>query len=256
MGICLAYVLRFLLVGPLKARDDVWNSLGAGLAIQNRELRCTTAGVAYKGSTYFLITAGHCIDHHINQFWYQYQNDEMVGQAHLDSRDSGYDLGLIEISKLSEYTTRVPGGRYASNGLYRVGAETSAGGYDSHLSGTSRPVVNQRLCKTGISTGLTCGKVTTASYSKPDGTQQIVVDVLPNEGTYTGNYLSAKGDSGGALFNPADNTLVGITSQGEVVGEYSGHSAGRRAYFTPFTEIAMRYGLYLYTSSTRTAIPQ
>ncbi|MCM3005770.1 trypsin-like serine protease [Priestia koreensis] len=238
-----------------KARKDDWNSLGAGLAITSGDTLCSTAGVAYKGNKYFLITAGHCTQK-IGDMWSQFFFYN-VGHAHLDARASDYDLGLISIDPVDIHLT-IPGGRYASNGLYMNGAEASAGGYDSHFSGTARPKKGQKVCKTGWTTGNTCGKIIDADSTDGFfGERQIVVDVIPGKGTYTGDYLLGKGDSGGALFDPVNHTLIGITSKFIKEGTYGPDSApvGRRGYFTPFTEVALKYNLYLYTNNARTLIP-
>ncbi|GIN62628.1 hypothetical protein J27TS8_26210 [Robertmurraya siralis] len=239
----------------VKSARDNWNSLGGGLGILNSSnSRCSTSGVAYKDTRYFLITAGHCLGY-IGETISQY-NDYDVGHAHLDARESDYDLGLIILDNLTD-SRKIPSGRYASRGLYLVGADTSAGGYDAHLTGTERPILNQRVCKTGTSTGFTCGKVINVSSREWWGQVHIEVIVNPKEGTYTGNYLLAKGDSGGALFNPSNYRLIGITSQLKDIDEYyNGYLASNWGYFTPFVEVAQKYGLYLYTNSTRTPINQ
>jgi len=239
----------------VKSPKDNWNSLGAGLAILNSTSnRCSTAGIAHKDTRLFLITAGHCINN-IGEEFSQYTYD--VGHAHLDARESDYDLGLIILDEIPD-NFEIPGGRYASNGLYINGKSASEGGYDASLKGAERPAVGTKVCKTGTTTGFTCGTVKDAYYREWFGQIHIVVEVNEGEGTDTGNYLSAKGDSGGALFNPANNYLIGIMSQQETTSGavYGGQPASRKGYFTPFIDSALKYGIYLYTDTTKRAIDQ
>lgn len=135
---------------------------------------------------------------------------------------SAFYFGLVRLDALNN-SRKIPGGRFASNGLYLNGLSADQGGYDATLKGADYPEINRELCKTGISTGLTCGKVIYEYHRDGIGGPVVaVVDVIPGEGTNAGGYLLAKGDSGGALYNPANNYLLGITSEVVPTGTYNG----------------------------------
>ncbi|MBH0228830.1 trypsin-like serine protease [Halobacillus yeomjeoni] len=226
-----------------KGREADWNKLGAGLGIKwqtNGERNsCSTAGTVTKDTREFLVTAGHCIEDVDNDIVYQW--DSVVGAVHLDAQASGFDLGLIQINNNGIE-------RKVSNGLFLYG---DSDGYDAGLTGTDTPLQDERHCKTGKTTGVTCGDVTKPRL-EDQATGQIQIEVTREETNAPQPYLLAKGDSGGALYDPDNNELVGITSMG--ILDYSFHGeanqAGYVGYFTPFEEVANKYDLTLYTNPT------
>lgn len=219
-----------------KERTDDWNKLGAGIAVrQYASGSCSTAGVARKDSRYFLLTAGHCIDA-IGSSVLQY--DRRVGTAHVDGRSRDYDIGLIEI-ELSGIT------RYAYNGLYTY--DTNPSDYQGRLQHYDTPDNAETLCKSGITTGYTCGIVTTTAANVSGELNFELTDTDYG----TNGWLAGEGDSGSAGFRSSNGYLIGIQSR---IGRSFEASDGVRyasiAYFTPYKAAAASYGVSLYTSST------
>jgi hypothetical protein len=229
-----------------KARTADWNNLGAGIGIKDQSGSCTTAGVVYKDSTYYLLTAGHCID---EGYKYTYQWDATVGVFHAQAQNNGYDVGLIRITE-----NNLPGGRYASNGLYLVDNTDPTKGYDGSLKGTlGVPVIGQTVCKSGITEGYKCGKVVdtsyTVDYDGSGGYPPQVVAVAERDPNL-GGYFAASGDSGGPVFS-TDYLLTGVVSGIRVdYTDWLGLKHGNRMYFTRWADINRIYGVSLYTSST------
>lgn len=230
-----------------KSRKSDFNSLGAGIGIKLRALNdsgvevlrnCSTAGVAHNGKgSYWLMSAGHCNDHNLTPF---YQYDAFLGSTYKDFEGSGYDFLLIE-------TTSSNLSRRASNGLYSSVA-TTENGYDSSLQGELRQKLGLPVCKVGITTGRTCGKVTN-ERTRQNGNK---VSFVVRDG---GNILSAGGDSGGAWFTQSlPQRLVGIHWGGSDQVIVNGERFSTTSYAGPWIEIAQHAGIYLYTSNTSVPI--
>lgn len=219
-----------------KSRKEDFNSQGAGIGIKFRKTNglsyeCSTAGVAYKGTEKWVITAGHCGENIASPI---YQWDSQLGNIHMNAINSDYDMMLINV-----YNSPIT--RYASNGLYNVSADSQTG-YDATLSGSFTQVEGLRVCKVGITTNRTCGVVTTARSTTAFGDGSVTATVSGD-----GSVLSDGGDSGGAWFTQSlPYRLVGIHKGGN--GLPGGSTV---SYFTPWVEVANKYGLSLYTSSSK-----
>ena len=228
-----------------KGRLENWNSLGGGIGITtSRGGRCTMAGVAYKDSRYFILTAGHCIASTQQSIGLTgpivKQYGANVGREHLNGIvTSGYDVGLVRVTRDTEIN------RNASNGLLKE--NTSLTGYDSKIRGDTRGfAVQDTVCKSGTSTGYTCGYIETtkkqytlAGYS---GYDLIGAKVQAFNMTYD---LSAGGDSGSPWYD-VNNNLIGIHSSG---------NDDNYAHFARWIDVSAQYGLYLYTSDNIYGIP-
>ncbi|HEV7655809.1 MAG TPA: S1 family peptidase, partial [Mycobacteriales bacterium] len=94
-------------------------------------------------------------------------------------------------------------------------------------------VVGQSICKSGSTTGLTCGTVqaTNVTVQYAEGTVFQMVQT---------NTCTQPGDSGGAWFS--GSTAIGITSGG-TVGACT--QAGFASFFQPVTEALSTYGVSL-----------
>lgn len=223
---------------PAKSRKADYNNLGSGIGIKSAVGECTTSGVLYKGNDYFLATAYHCLSGLSNLNLVRQWNAP-IGVPHFNAKPTNYDFGLVKITQVG-----LTGGRYASNGLKF--SDTTAG-YDATIRNAGRPVQNQLVCKSGITQGYQCGIITsTKMITGPNRDIVIKVD------KYGGAYLVGQGDSGGPLFDQTSNNLIGILSllEGEYQDPNTGIWYGHTAYYTPFLEVAQKYGLYLYTADT------
>lgn len=231
-----------------KSRFSDFNSLGAGIGIKTQvynqygqrvPAECSTAGVAHNNrGSYWLLSAGHCNNGNLTQF---YQYDAPLGSTYQDYEGSKYDMLLINVTS-SQIARR------ASNGLYSSSASTESG-YDSSLTGDLQQYAGLEVCKVGITTNRTCGVVWEERVRHyPTGNISFYV---MNDGQIT----SAPGDSGGAWFTRSlPQRLVGIHWAGGSRIELNGQTYSRASYVTPWREAAQFAGIYLYTSNSSTPI--
>ena len=129
----------------------------------------------------------------------------------------GNDYGAIRISNPAALDPR---GGVLHNGAFR------------DITGAGRVPVGASACKTGSTTGTTCGTV-----------QAYNVTVRYAEGTVYGltrtTICTQPGDSGGAMF--AGSQAQGITSGGSI----GGCGSGFQSFFQPADEALSVYGLTL-----------
>jgi streptogrisin D len=187
-----------------------------GQAILTGGSRCTAGFntfVPASGNRY-VVTAGHCTN--IGTTWTT-SSGQLIGNT-AASRFPGDDFGAIRVSSPSALQ---PQGGVLNNGAFL------------DISSAGRVAVNSTVCKTGSTTGTTCGRVlqynTTVNY--PQGTVF---------GLTTTNVCTQPGDSGGPLF--AGSQGQGVTSGG-TVGSCS--QTGFRSFFQPLDEILSVFGLAL-----------
>jgi hypothetical protein len=185
-----------------------------GQAILRGGSRCSAGFNTRSGSgRYYVLTAGHCTD--LGGTWTT-AGGQTIGPVAASSFP-GNDYGAIRISNPAALDPR---GGVLYFGQFR------------DITGAGRVPVNSSACKTGSTTGTTCGTV--LAYN---------VTVNYAEGTVYGltrtDICTQPGDSGGPLF--AGNTAQGITSGGTI----GGCRAGFRSFFQPADEPLSVYGLTL-----------
>ncbi|WP_186786212.1 S1 family peptidase [Paenibacillus agilis] len=178
---------------------------------------CTTAFTATKDEKKFIVTAGHCLNGNqaIVKQW-----DNNVGRDHVSYFSSkGIDVGLIDVTN---------SGRKISNSIFK----NAVTNYDAKYTQSGSFVANQYVCKSGLTTGYTCGQVQETSTSFEDSITGITVrDVVKI--VATGNYkdYSQGGDSGSITW--AGDVLLGIHSAG---GDSQNQSWGYAAKTSKMTE--------------------
>jgi streptogrisin D len=186
-----------------------------GQAIYRGGSRCS-AGFNTRSASgrNYVLTAGHCAN--LGGTWTT-SGGQTIGPVAASSFP-GNDYGAIRISNPAALDPR---GGVLDNGAFR------------DITGASRVPVGSRACKTGSTTGTTCGTV-----------QAYNVTVNYAEGTVFGltrtNICTQPGDSGGPMY--AGNRAQGITSGGTIGG--CGQS-GFRSFFQPADEALSVYGLAL-----------
>lgn len=174
--------------------------------------RCTSAFNTRSGSgTIYTLTAGHCTN--ISSSWLAQGTTLGTTAA---SNFPGDDFGAIRVTNLA---------------LNPVG-EIIASGAARDITGFSQVPVGSSVCKTGSTTGTTCGTV-----------QQYNVTVNYAQGTVFGltrtNVCTQPGDSGGPLY-------AGSAAQAIVSGGTTGACTGTFfSVFQPVPEPLSRYGLTL-----------
>jgi streptogrisin D len=162
----------------------------------------------------YVLTAGHCTN--LGGTWTT-SGGQTIGPVAASSFP-GNDYGAIRISNPAALDPR--------GGVLYYGAF-------GDITGAGRVPVNSQACKTGSTTGTTCGTV-----------QAYNVTVRYAEGTVYGltrtNICTQPGDSGGAMF--AGSQAQGITSGGTIGGC---SQFGFQSFFQPADEALSTYGLTL-----------
>lgn len=188
---------------------------------------CSLGFNATKAGAPVFITAGHC------------------GEGYQTFSKNGTTLGKTQAFSF-------PGNDYAystlASGWTGVGAVDLWTGSARAVSGASNAAVGTAICKSGRTTGWTCGSVqaknVTVNYSNGDGTTSTV------GGLTKSNTCTEGGDSGGSWL--AGSLAQGVTSGGAGYGSSGvcGEKVGQPniAYFQPVDEILSAYGLTLRTS--------
>jgi streptogrisin D len=186
-----------------------------GQAIYRARSRCSAGFNTRSGSgRNYVLTAGHCAN--LGGTWTA-SGGQTIGQVAASSFP-GNDFGAVRISNPAALDPR---GGVLDNGALR------------DITGASRVLVGSTACKTGSTTGTTCGQV-----------QAYDVTVNYAEGTVYGltrtNICTQPGDSGGPLF--ASSQAQGITSGGTIGGC---NPTTFRSFFQPADEALGVYGLTL-----------
>ena len=186
-----------------------------GQAIYRGGSRCSAGFNTRSGSgRNYVLTAGHCTD--LGGTWTT-SSGQTIGPVAASSFP-GNDYGAIRISSPASLDPR--------GGVLHYGAFRD-------ITGASRVPVGSSACKTGSTTGTTCGTV-----------QAYNVTVNYAEGTVFGltrtNICTQPGDSGGPMY--AGSLAQGITSGGSIggCGQF-----GFRSFFQPADEALSVYGLTL-----------
>jgi streptogrisin D len=185
-----------------------------GQAIYRGGSRCSAGFNTRSGSgRNYVLTAGHCAN--LGGTWTT-SGGQTIGPVAASSFP-GNDYGAIRISNPAALDPR--------GGVLHYGAFRD-------ITGAGRVPVNSTACKTGSTTGTTCGPV--LAYN---------VTVNYAEGTVFGltrtSICTQPGDSGGAMY--AGSLAQGITSGGTI----GGCGAGFRSFFQPADEALSAYGLTL-----------
>jgi streptogrisin D len=158
-----------------------------------------------------VITAGHCTAGFPN---WSVSGGGFLGQS-LDSQFPGNDFGLI-----------------ANQGQPASPSVNLYNGTSQSITAAGNAVAGQSICKSGSTTGVTCGTVqatnVTVTYAEGQVFQTVQTDVC-----------TQPGDSGGSWFS--GSTAIGITSGGTV----GGCGAGFQSFFQPVTEALAAYGVSL-----------
>lgn len=170
-----------------------------GDAITGGGYRCSAGFNANKGGTDYIVDAGHCTAD-VSQW--------DVGPS-VDSHFPGSDFGLIRNTSGSA-----------------PGAVDLYNGSTQQISSAANPTQGEQVCKSGSTTGLTCGSVVATGVTV--NYQQGAVTGLAESTARVGS-----GDSGGPWFD-------GSTGLGMSSGMGGGHS-----YFQPLPEALSSYGVSL-----------
>ncbi|MFD9334898.1 S1 family peptidase [Streptomyces sp. NPDC060028] len=185
--------------------------LSGGDAIYASSWRCSLGFNVRSGSTYYILTAGHCTDG-AGTWWTNSSHTSTIGTT-VGSSFPTNDYGLIKYASNSP----VPPGTVGSQDI------TSA------VNATNGMSVTRRGSTTGIHGGSVTGLNATVNYGGGD----VVYGMIRT------NVCAEPGDSGGPLYS--GTRAVGLTSGG------SGNcSSGGTTFFQPVVEALNAYGVSVY----------
>lgn len=177
----------------------------------------------------FLVTAGHCVE---DLPVLSYNNARFAKATH--SRFAvgtrSVDMGVAAIDSGNSIATSV--GTWGNSSPVAV-------------QGSRRAASGAALCKSGQTTGWTCGTVrsynVSVTYTDQNGGPDTVVSGLASSTVCTEG-----GDSGGAYIS--GNQAQGMTSGGPIGQQCSGVNSGGSSYFQPLDDALSYYGLTLNTN--------
>ncbi|MEV7727867.1 S1 family peptidase [Streptomyces sp. NPDC087917] len=185
--------------------------LSGGDAIYATSWRCSLGFNVRSGSTYYVLTAGHCTDG-AGTWWTNSSHTSVVGSTAGSSFPTN-DYGLI---------------KYASNSPVPPG---TVGSQD--ITSAVNATVNMSVTRRGSTTGIHGGTVTGLNATVNYGGGDIVYGMIKT------NVCAEPGDSGGPLYS--GSRAVGLTSGG------SGNcSSGGTTFFQPVVEALNAYGVSVY----------
>jgi streptogrisin B len=185
--------------------------ISGGDAIYASSWRCSLGFNVRSGTTYYVLTAGHCTDG-AGTWWTNSSHTTTIGPT-VGSSFPTNDYGLI---------------RYDNTSLTHPG---TVGSQDitSAVNATNGMSVTRRGSTTGTHSGTVTGLNATVNYGGGD----IVYGMIKT------NVCAEPGDSGGPLYS--GTRAVGLTSGG------SGNcSSGGTTYFQPVVEALNAYGVSVY----------
>ncbi|MFY1615696.1 S1 family peptidase [Micromonospora sp. WMMD736] len=188
--------------------------IAAGQGIYGGGSRCSLGANVRSGSTYYVVTAGHCTA--TVGTWYADSAQTTVLGTRTGTSYPGNDYGLIR------YTGRIahPSAVYTYPGLLAI-------------NGPGTAYVGQAVCRSGSTTGVRCGTVTALNQTVNYATGVVY-------GLIRTNICAEAGDSGGPLYVASTGTIIGILSGG------SGNcTSGGTTYYQPIAEVLAAYGLTL-----------
>ncbi|MBM0232554.1 trypsin-like serine protease [Micromonospora sp. STR1_7] len=177
--------------------------------------RCSLGANVRSGSTYYVITAGHCTA--AASTWYADSAQTTVLGTRTATSFPSNDYGLIR------HTGRIahPSAVYTYPGLLPI-------------YGAGNAYVGQAVCRSGATTGVRCGTVTALNQTVNFAGGNVVSGLIRT------NICAEPGDSGGPLYVPSTGTIIGILSGG------SGNcTSGGTSYYQPIGEVLAAYGLTL-----------
>ncbi|MCG5440475.1 S1 family peptidase [Micromonospora foliorum] len=188
--------------------------IAGGQAIYGGGARCSLGANARSGSTYYVITAGHCTT--AAATWYADSAQTTVLGTRTATSYPTNDYGLIR------YTGRIahPSAVYTYPGLLTI-------------NGPGNAYIGQAVCRSGSTTGVRCGSVTGLNQTVNYSTGVIY-------GLIRTNICAEPGDSGGPLYVASTGTILGILSGGT-----GNCTAGGTTYYQPIAEVLAAYGLTL-----------
>ncbi|MFJ3203374.1 S1 family peptidase [Streptomyces sp. NPDC086989] len=185
--------------------------ISGGDAIYTSGWRCSLGFNVRSGSTYYVLTAGHCTDG-AGTWWTSSAHTTTIG-ATVGSSFPNNDYGLV---------------RYDNTSLAHAG---TVGSQD--ITSAANPTVGMSVTRRGSTTGTHSGSVTGLNATVNYGGGDIVYGMIRT------NVCAEPGDSGGPLYS--GTKAIGLTSGGS--GDCT---SGGTTFFQPVVEALNAYGVSVY----------
>ncbi|MEV7192765.1 S1 family peptidase [Streptomyces sp. NPDC093510] len=204
---------------------------GSKMTINDTSGWCSVGyGARDRSGKQYLVTAGHCVE---GLPTLRYGGTAFAKGSHtrFGVGTNSVDMGVAAIGSGHSITTKV--GTWGQAGNVAV-------------NGSRRASSGATLCKSGATTGWTCGKVgsynVSVTYVDQNGGPDTVVT-----GLATSSVCTEGGDSGGAYIS--GNQAQGMTSGGPLNQQCTGGVNSRgSSYFQPLDDALSYYGLTLNTN--------
>ncbi|GGU16550.1 S1 family peptidase [Streptomyces lateritius] len=204
---------------------------GSKMTFNNTSQWCSVGyGARDSAGRQYLVTAGHCVTNTLRYdgtaFAQGYKTRYALGTRSVD-------MGLLTVNSGHSIVTAV--------GTWGQGSTSTVA-----VKGVSRAASGAALCKSGATTGWTCGTVgsynNTVTYIDRNGGPDTVVSGLASS-----TVCVEGGDSGGAYIS--GNLAQGMTSGGPTDQQCTGGVYSRgTSYFQPLDDALRYYGLTLNTN--------
>ncbi|MFI9012394.1 S1 family peptidase [Actinosynnema sp. NPDC053489] len=203
---------------------------GSKMTINNTSGYCSVGfGARSSGGAQYLVTAGHCVEGLPDLRFDGARFAKGTSTRYALGRDS-VDMGIARVDAGNAIATQV--GTWGAAGLVAV-------------KGATRAAVGASICKSGATTGWTCGSITgynqTVTYVDRNGGPDTVI-----RGLGASSVCTMGGDSGGAYLS--GNQAQGMTSGGPTNQQCTwngGYQSGKSSYFQPLGDALSYYGLTL-----------
>ncbi|HEY5833800.1 S1 family peptidase [Streptomyces sp.] len=187
--------------------------IAGGDAIYTSSWRCSLGFNVRSGTTYYLLTAGHCTEGYPA---YSTASGAYIGPTTGFSFPTN-DYGIV---------------RYDST-VAHAGTVNLYNGTSQDITSAANAFVGESVKRSGSTTGLHSGTVQALNATVNYGGGDIVYGLIQT------NVCAEPGDSGGSLFD--GTKAIGLTSGG------SGNcSSGGTTFFQPVTEALSVYGVSVY----------
>ncbi|MDL5158458.1 S1 family peptidase [Actinomycetospora termitidis] len=198
------------------AITTVTSSQTTGGTTTTSGLRCSDGWSVRRGTTTYLLTAGHCTQ---NSTTWSGANRQEIGRV-VRTQWPSADYGLIQVTNTA---------------AWRGSGQVQGG---PTVTGATEAPVGTQVCRSGSTSGYRCGVVQAKNVTVNYGGGVVV------QGLTQTSACAESGDSGGSFLAPGTKQAQGILSGGT-----GSCTSGGTSYFQPLRPILNQFGLTLVTGS-------
>ncbi|MFC5063012.1 S1 family peptidase [Actinomycetospora atypica] len=211
--------LRQAAAAPLvggSAITTVTSTTTSGGTTTRTGLRCSDGWSVRRGTTTYLLTAGHCTQGTTS---WSGPNGQTIGTVARTAWPTA-DYGIVQVTDTAAWR---------GSGQVRGGPT---------VTGATEAPVGTQVCRSGSTSGYHCGVVRAKNVTVNYGSGVVV------QGLTQTTACADSGDSGGSVLAPGTRQAQGLLSGGS--GSCAG---GGTSYFQPLRPILNQFGLTLVTGS-------